>query len=133
MRLIGRRDPRTNNSWLHNSARLVKGPRRCTLRMSAADAAARALIDGQSVTVRSRTGAVTVALEVSDELMPGVVSLPHGWGHDRDGMRLRVASAHAGASINDLTDERYIDALCGNAALNGVPVTVTNATDQARM
>ncbi len=133
LRLIGRRDPRTNNSWLHNSTRLVKGPRRCTLRMSAADAAARALIDGQSVTVRSRTGAVTVALEVSDELMPGVVSLPHGWGHDRDGMRLRVASAHAGASINDLTDERYIDALCGNAALNGVPVTVTNATDQARM
>lgn len=125
LHLIGRRDLRTNNSWLHNSRRFIKGPNRCTLLMHPTDAVARQLESGALVTVASRTGSVRVELEVSDEIAPGVVSLPHGWGHDRDGIRLDIARTHPGVSANDLTDERYLDALCGNAALNGVPVTVT--------
>ena len=124
LRLIGRRDPRTNNSWLHNSRRFVKGPQRCTLLMHPADAAARGLAEGDVATVTSRAGSVDIAVEPSDEMMRGVVSLPHGWGHHRPGMRLRVAAAHAGVSANDLTDETFIDELCGNAALNGVAVTI---------
>ena len=125
LHLIGRRDLRTNNSWLHNSRRFIKGPNRCTLLMHPTDAVARQLESGALVTVASRTGSVRVELEVSDEIAPGVVSLPHGWGHDRDGIRLDIARTHPGVSANDLTDEQYLDALCGNAALNGVPVTVT--------
>jgi anaerobic selenocysteine-containing dehydrogenase len=123
--LIGRRELRSNNSWMHNSERLVKGPVRCTLRMHPDDARVRGLGDGATVEVRSRVGAVIVPLELSDEVMPGVVSLPHGWGHDREGVDLRVARVHAGASANDLTDDSFVDALSGNAALNGVPVEVT--------
>lgn len=122
--LIGRRELRSNNSWMHNSLRLVKGPQRCTLRMGQEDAGARSLAQGDRVRVTSRTGSIEVTLDVSDEMMPGVVSLPHGWGHDRPGVRLSVASAHAGASLNDLTDEAMVDPLCGTAVLNGVPVTV---------
>lgn len=122
--LIGRRDLRTNNSWLHNSRRFIKGPNRCTLLMHPTDAAARQLESGCLVTVTSRTGSVRIELEVSDEVAPGVVSVPHGWGHDRDGIHLDIARTHPGVSANDLTDERHLDALCGNAALNGVPVTV---------
>lgn len=129
--LIGRRTLRSNNSWMHNSLRLVKGPKRCTLRMSPADATARGLAQGDRVRVRSRAGAVEVDLEVSDEMMPGVVSLPHGWGHDRPGTQLSVASQHAGASLNDLTDELFVDALSGNAAFSGVPVTVEKIQDGA--
>lgn len=122
--LIGRRELRSNNSWMHNSLRLVKGPVRCALRMSREDAAARSLSQGDRVRVTSRAGSIEVPLDVTDEMMPGVVSLPHGWGHDRPGARLSVASAHAGASLNDVTDETMVDALCGTAVLNGVPVTV---------
>jgi anaerobic selenocysteine-containing dehydrogenase len=125
--LIGRRDLRTNNSWMHNSRRLVKGPARCTLLMHPQDAARRGIADGALVEVRSRVGAVTVPAQLTEDVMPGVVSLPHGWGHDRPGIRLGVAEAHAGASVNDLTDEQSVDALCGNAALNGVPVLVNPA------
>ena len=128
MSLIGRRDLRTNNSWLHNSQRMVKGPPRCTLQMHPADAASRSLTDGAMAVVRSRTGTVRVPVEVTDALMPGVVSLPHGWGHALPGVKLRIARAHAGVSANDLTDERYIDALSGNAALNGVDVWVNAET-----
>ena len=124
LHLIGRRDPRTNNSWLHNSRRFVKGPQRCTLLMHPADAAARGLAAGDVATVTSRSGSVDIAVEPSDEMMRGVVSIPHGWGHHRPGTRLQVASAHAGVSVNDLTDETFIDELCGNAALNGVAVTI---------
>ena len=126
--LIGRRDLRSNNSWMHNSSRLVKGPRRCTLRMHPGDAAARALDHGARVRVRSRVGVIETDLEVTDEVMPGAVSLPHGWGHDREGTRLTVAGAHPGASINDLTDDASLDALSGNAAFNGVRVTVERAS-----
>jgi anaerobic selenocysteine-containing dehydrogenase len=125
--LIGRRDLRTNNSWMHNSLRLARGRRRCTLRMHPEDAESRSLKDGQKVELRSRAGAIEVDLELSDELMRGVVSLPHGWGHGREGVRLQVASAHAGVSVNDVTDETLLDALSGNAGLNGVPVQVAAA------
>jgi anaerobic selenocysteine-containing dehydrogenase len=109
---------------MHNSQRLVKGPKRCTLLMHPTDAARLGIDDSARVSVRSRAGAIAVDAQLSDEVMPGVVCLPHGWGHDRPGTRLSVASAHPGASINDLTDELAVDAVSGNAAFNGVPVTV---------
>ncbi len=127
LRIIGRRDLRSNNSWMHNSERLVKGRERCTLLMHPADAAARGLSHGQRVRVTSRVGAVEVPLAVSDEMRAGVVSLPHGFGHDRPGTRQSRAAAHAGASLNDLTDEQSVDALCGTAAFSGVPVEVSAA------
>lgn len=125
--LIGRRMLRSNNSWMHNSLRLVKGPPGWTLLIHPEDAAERGLSAGESARVTSRAGAVEAPVGLSDEVARGVVSLPHGWGHGRDGVSLSVAAAHAGASLNDLTDEQSIDALCGNAAFSGVPVTVTKA------
>ena len=125
--LIGRRHVRSNNSWMHNSERLVKGPSRHQLLMHPQDLGARGLKDGATVRIRSRTGEVVVEVASSDEVMPGVVSLPHGWGHHRQGTRMGVAEAHAGASNNDLTDETWLDRVSGNAALNGVPVTVEAA------
>ena len=125
--LIGRRQLRSNNSWLHNSERLVKenpAKPRCSILMHPTDAANRDLLPGQQVVVRSRVGSIVLPVEVSEEIMPGVVSIPHGWGHDRDGNQQAVARQHAGASINDLTDEHNIDALCGTAAFNGTAVTV---------
>ena len=122
--LIGRRQLRSNNSWMHNSQRLVKGKPQCTILMHPADAAHRQLSKGEKVLVRSRVGSITVPVEISDEMMPGVVSIPHGWGHDRPGNQLEIAQQHAGKSINDLTDNHTIDALCGTAAFNGTPVTV---------
>jgi len=122
--LIGRRQLRSNNSWCHNSARLVKGKPRCTLLIHPRDAAARGLAEGDTVRLQSRAGGVDVPVEISDEIMPGVVSLPHGWGHDKAGARLRVAAAVPGASANDVTDETFFDVLSGNAALSGVTVEV---------
>ncbi len=122
--LIGRRQSRSNNSWMHNSRRLLKGPARCTLLVHPADAAPRRLATGDPAELRSEAGAVTVPVEVTDAIRPGVVSLPHGWGHDREGSRLSVARSHAGASANDVTSELHLDALSGNAAFNGLPVTV---------
>ena len=124
LRLIGRRELRSNNSWMHNSARLVSGPERCTLLMHPDDARSRGLAAGDHVEVRSRAGAVQVPLAVTDDMMPGVVSLPHGWGHGRPGVALSVASARPGASLNDVTDETAVDALAGTAVLNGVAVDV---------
>jgi len=124
LRLIGRRDVRSNNSWMHNSERLVSGKARCTLWMHPQDAQARGLQAGQVATVRSRVGEVQVPVHLTADIRPGVVSLPHGWGHGRSGVRLRVAQAHAGVSINDLTDDQLTDPVCGNAAFSGVPVDV---------
>ncbi|PYQ51009.1 MAG: dehydrogenase [Acidobacteria bacterium] len=129
--LIGRRDLRSNNSWMHNSARLMKGRDRCLLLMHPADARERGLADGEPVRVRSRAGEVEAALRVTDEMRPGVVSLPHGWGHDRPGIRLRVAAQRPGASFNDVSDEQETDALCGTAVLNGVRVEVTRCAAPA--
>jgi anaerobic selenocysteine-containing dehydrogenase len=123
--LIGRRATRSSNSWMHNVERLVRGKNRCTLLMHPADAAARSLSDGSTVRISARVGAVDAELAVSDEMMPGVVSLPHGWGHGRAGTQLRIAAEHPGVSINDLTDDQAIDALTGNAAFSGVMVTVS--------
>jgi anaerobic selenocysteine-containing dehydrogenase len=92
--------------------------------MHPTDAEHRHLSEGQNVSVRSRVGSVDVPIEISAEIMPGVVSIPHGWGHDRLGVQLEVAQKHAGGSINDVTDELAIDALCGTAAFNGTWVTV---------
>lgn len=126
--LIGRRHLRSNNSWMHNAPRLLRDDEtkpRCTILMNPADAAPRNLNTGQNVRVESRVGSIVIPIEVSEEMMPGVVSIPHGWGHDRPGNRLAVAQQHPGQSINDLTDNQAIDALCGTAAFNGTPVTVS--------
>lgn len=125
--LIGRRHVRSNNSWMHNSRRLVKGRDRCTLMMHPDDAAARGLGDGAAARVTSRVGDVVVPVELTDGVMPGVVSLPHGYGHHRQGTRLSVASERPGVSANDLTDDAFVDTLTGTAALNGVPVEVAPA------
>jgi anaerobic selenocysteine-containing dehydrogenase len=124
LKLIGRRHVRSNNSWMHNYHRLVKGRERCTLLMHPSDMKRRDIGDGSRVTVSSRTGTVQLAVEASEDIMPGVVSLPHGYGHDRPGIRMAVAREHAGVSCNDITDEHALDALSGNAALNGVLVSV---------
>ncbi|MPZ70876.1 MAG: molybdopterin-dependent oxidoreductase [Actinobacteria bacterium] len=127
MVLIGRRQLRSNNSWMHNVPAMVRGSNRCTLVMNPADAARLALSEGAGARIVSRVGEVVAAVEVSDEMMPGVASLPHGWGHDLPGVRLSVAGANAGVSANDLTDDALIDPLSGNAALNALPVTITPA------
>jgi anaerobic selenocysteine-containing dehydrogenase len=123
--MIGRRHLLSNNSWMRNVPRLMKGPSRCTLLVNPADAARLQLTNGSHVSVRSAAGSIVAELEVSDEMMPGVVSLPHGWGHTRPGVRLRVAAQRAGASVNDVTDEQFLDQLTGNVAFSGVPVEVT--------
>jgi anaerobic selenocysteine-containing dehydrogenase len=122
--LIGRRQLRSNNSWLHNSHRMVKGRPQCTLLMHPNDAVQRQIKSGDNVQIRSRVGSIVIPVEVSEDIMLGVVSIPHGWGHDRPGVQLEVAKHHAGVSINDLTDELAIDALCGTAAFNGTQVAV---------
>lgn len=122
--LIGRRHLRSNNSWMHNSLRLVKGPPRCTIMIHPEDARARGLGDGSIAEVSSRVGSIRVPVEVTDDMMPGVISIPHGWGHDLPGVALSVAGAHAGVSVNDLTDEAELDPLSGTSVLNGIPVEV---------
>ncbi len=131
--LIGRRQLRSNNSWMHNTPRLMRGADRCTIIMNPGDAADRSLTDGELVEIATENGQITVPLEVSSEMMPGVVCLPHGFGHNRDGIQLDVASEKPGASYNDLTGGLAIDTLTGNAALNGIPVHVTRASGQASM
>jgi anaerobic selenocysteine-containing dehydrogenase len=123
--MIGRRQLRSNNSWMHNCPTLIKGPERCTLLMSPVDADRLGLKHGRLVSVESRVGRVSLPLAVTDEMMPGVVSMPHGFGHTRDGIRARNAAAHAGASMNDLTDENVVEGLVGNGVLTGVPVRVS--------
>jgi anaerobic selenocysteine-containing dehydrogenase len=125
--LIGRRHVRSNNSWMHNYHRLVKGKPRHQLLMNPQDLTSRGLSDGQRVRVSSRVGVIEVEVMGSTDMMPGVVSLPHGWGHGRPGVKMHIAREQPGESANDLTDERQMDAMSGNAALNGVPVTVAAA------
>ncbi|MCG8668281.1 MAG: molybdopterin oxidoreductase family protein [Pseudomonadales bacterium] len=124
LKLIGRRHVRSNNSWMHNYQRLVKGKPRHQLMIHPEDASALSLIDGGRARIVSRVGAVETEVHITDEVMPGVVSLPHGWGHQRNGVKMAIAQETPGVSANDLTDECFIDALSGNAALNGVPVNV---------
>ncbi len=122
--LIGRRHLRDNNSWMHNSERLVKGRNRCTLMMHSEDAKSLNLEGNSQVKVTSRVGSVELPVEITDQMMRGVVSMPHGYGHARKGVKLDVAMQHAGVSINDLTDELVLDELTGNAAFNNVAVKV---------
>jgi anaerobic selenocysteine-containing dehydrogenase len=129
--LIGRRHLRDNNSWMHNVPMLMTGKPRCTLMMHPEDARALGLAEGDEAVVASRVGEVSVPVHVTDEVMRGVVSLPHGYGHRRNGVRLSVAEKHAGVSLNDLTDDQRLDTLCGNAAFSGVPVRVTRAAPGA--
>ena len=122
--LVGRRTLRSNNSWMHNLDVLVKGRPTCTLHVHPDDARRFGLADGGSARVRSRVGSLEILVEVTDGIMPGVVSIPHGWGHDDPASALTVAAAHAGANSNLLADETAIDPLSGNAVLNGIPVAV---------
>jgi anaerobic selenocysteine-containing dehydrogenase len=129
--LIGRRQLRSNNSWMHNSQRLMKGKPRCTAMINPSDAERIGVKSGDPVTLSSRVGQVTAPAEVTDDMMAGVVSLPHGFGHGRDGVQLQVATSSPGVSVNDLTDDEFTDALSGNAAFSGVPVTLKAASQIA--
>jgi anaerobic selenocysteine-containing dehydrogenase len=124
LQLIGRRHLRSNNSWMHNAERLVKGRDRCTLMIHPETAASCGIVNLEKVQIESRVGRVEIAVEITDEIMPNVVSIPHGFGHARKGVQLDVAIAHAGVSLNDLTDDLLIDELTGNSAFSGVPVRI---------
>ena len=128
--LIGRRHLRSNNSWMHNSKRLVKGADRCTLMMHSSDAQTLNLADGAPVAISSSVGSVEAPLEITDEIMPGVVSLPHGYGHHRPKTKLSIATEHAGVSINDLTDDKIVDNLTGNAAFSAQRVRIEATSDE---
>jgi len=123
--LVGRRHLRSNNSWMHNVAPLVAGRDRCTLQLHPSDAAALGVEPGGRVRIASRVGQLEVTAELTDDIMPGVVSLPHGWGHGRPGARMQVARENAGVNTNRLTDGTPIDPLSGNAVLNGIPVELS--------
>ncbi len=124
-RLIGRRHLRSNNSWMHNVDKLMSGKNRCTVMMNPLDAERLGLIEEDEVMVKSRVGEVKIPIEVTKNMMPGVVSIPHGFGHTRKGSRLKVAEAHAGVSFNDISDHDRMDTLTGNAAFSGQVVTIS--------
>jgi anaerobic selenocysteine-containing dehydrogenase len=126
-RLVSRRHLRSKNSWLHNVKVLVKGKDRCTLLVHPVDAVGTGLVDGGRARVTSEAGSIEVPVEVSDEMMPGVVSLPHGWGHDKPGTRMAVAREHAGVNNNLLAPMHFYDTLSNNHAVNGIPVEVVPA------
>jgi anaerobic selenocysteine-containing dehydrogenase len=127
MTLVGRRELRSNNSWMHNLPTLVRGKERCTALVHPDDAERLGLVDGEEAVVRSRTGEIVVPVEVTDDVMPGVVSIPHGWGHDLPGVALSVAGEHAGTNSNVLADELVLEPLSGTAVLNGIPVELEPA------
>jgi anaerobic selenocysteine-containing dehydrogenase len=120
--LVGRRHLRSNNSWMHNVPSLVKGKPLCTVVVNATDAERIGLVAGGRALVTSRVGSAELTVETTDDIAPGVVSIPHGWGHDLPGIRMSVASEHAGVNANRLTDDIAVDPLSGNAVLNGVAV-----------
>ncbi|KZZ18397.1 hypothetical protein A3760_29040 [Oleiphilus sp. HI0122] len=124
MMLIGRRDIRSNNSWLHNSQRLVKGKNRCTAQISEEDAKLRKISNGDLLKVSTDYGAVTIECEVTADIMPGVISIPHGWGHDHEGTQLSIASKRPGVNVNVLISDQFVDKLTGTSVLNGMPVRV---------
>lgn len=125
--LVGRRHVRSNNSWMHNVEPLVRGKARCTLQIHPDDAASLGASDGGLARVSSTVGELLVPVEITSDIMPGVVSLPHGWGHHAPGARLTVARQHAGVNSNVLTDGSVLDPLSGNAQLNAIPVRVEAA------
>jgi anaerobic selenocysteine-containing dehydrogenase len=123
--LVNRRHLRSNNSWLHNVPALMKGRDRCTLLMHPADAARYRVSDEDIVTVKSESGEIKVPVEITEAIRPGVVSMPHGWGHDKAGTRLSVANGSPGVNTNVLSPPTLIDEPSGNGVLNGIPVTVS--------
>lgn len=125
--LVSRRHVRSNNSWMHNVKVLMKGKDRCTLLIHPQDATRVGVTDGELANVSSEAGSVAVKVEISDEMMPGVVSLPHGWGHDKAGTRMAVAREHAGVNNNLLAPGDFLDEISNNAAVNGIPVEVVPA------
>lgn len=129
--LIGRRDLRTNNSWMHNVPSLVSGRLRCVLFVNPKDAALRGIADGDDAVLESRVHRGRVRVHVTDEVMEGVVSLPHGWGHAAAAAWQRVAGAHAGVSVNDWTDESEVEDVVGQSILNGVPVRLARPGEDA--
>ncbi|GGV48027.1 dehydrogenase [Streptomyces longisporoflavus] len=129
--LVGRRHLRSNNSWMHNVRTLTGGSNRCTLHVHPEDAARAGLENGGHARVQAAGGSLVVPVEVTDAVRPGVVSLPHGWGHDRPGTRLAVAAENPGANVNQLLDGTLLDPLSGTAVLNGFPVSLTALTDLA--
>jgi anaerobic selenocysteine-containing dehydrogenase len=131
MRLVGRRQLRSNNSWMHNLPLLAGGSNRCTLHMHPDDAARLGIADGTDAIVRSRVGELRVPVEVTDAVMPGVVSMPHGWGHSQPGARLDVAAKRPGANSNVLTDEAPLDPLSGTAVLTAIPIEVCAAPPES--
>ncbi|WP_082459785.1 MULTISPECIES: molybdopterin-dependent oxidoreductase [unclassified Mycobacterium] len=128
--LVSRRHLRSNNTWLHNVPALMKGKDRCTLLIHPDDAARCGVADNDVVTVKSEAGEIKVPVEVTDAIKPGVVSMPHGWGHGKPGTRMAVANGSPGANTNVLSPPTFIDEPSGNGALNGIPVTIID--DQAR-
>ncbi|MFK5983557.1 MAG: molybdopterin-dependent oxidoreductase, partial [Flavobacteriaceae bacterium] len=122
--VIGRRHLRSNNSWMHNSKRLVKGRERCTMLVNTIDAEKLHLKNGQIVSVTSSVGTIKIPIEITSEIMQGVLSIPHGWGHHRKGTKIKIAENHAGVSLNDLTDANKIDVLTGNADFSGTKVKI---------
>jgi anaerobic selenocysteine-containing dehydrogenase len=122
--LVNRRQLRSNNSWMHNVPALVKGSNRCTLQIHPDDASRFGLVEGELATVTSESGSIDVPVELESGIRPGVVCLPHGWGHDRPGTRTSVASAHPGINSNILSPVTFVDVPSGNAAVNGIPVSV---------
>src|SRR3954447_26886862 len=129
--LIARRQLRSNNSWMHNLEPLVKGKDRCTMHVHPDDAERLGLEDGGLACVSSRVGSIDAPVEVTDAIMPGVVSIPHGWGHSAPGARMRVAAEHAGVNSNVLADETLVEPLSGNAILSGIPVEVAPVREPA--
>ena len=127
MVLVGRRQLRSNNSWMHNLEPLVKGKDRCTAHVHPDDAERLGLTDGGQALLRSAAGEIEAPVEVTDAVMKGVVSVPHGWGHDQPGVRMRVASDHAGVNSNVLADDSVVDPVSGNAVLSGIPIEVERA------
>jgi len=125
--LVGRREIRTNNSWMHNAPSLMKGGRSCDLFVHPGDAGRLGIADGATAEISSRVGSLRTRVRVTDAVMPGVVSLPHGWGHDREGIDLGIASANPGVSINDLVDEKQAEPLASASIMNGVAVEVRPA------
>lgn len=128
--LVSRRHLRSNNTWLHNVPALMKGKDRCTLLIHPDDAARCGVSDNDVVTVKSEAGEIKVPVEITDAIKPGVVSMPHGWGHGKPGTRMSVANGSPGVNTNALSVPTFIDEPSGNGALNGIPVTVLE--DQAR-
>ena len=127
MLLIGRRDMRSGNSWMHNLPVLAKGPQRCTLLVNPLDATRLGLSDGGMARLRAGGAELLAPVQLSDELMPGVISLPHGWGHDLPGARLKLAEQRPGVNMNALLNDQMRDPLSGNAVLSGIAVEVAAA------